>query len=139
MVLSIEGDGHDPSISSLPLRNRNVFLRPSGLEADYIVRLSMSFPPINSFSPRTNSGDGQMNTLYFVETTSPRLGNWFLECDRDTNSRASAIRQIREGDIIKVLEVNEDAGTVRDVTDELKEEAAQGPSWNAANRTWEYA
>ena len=68
------------------------------------------------------------NPLYFVETVSPRVrGAWFTELDRDTNSRAHVIGLIRTGEIrpIKILEVDEDAGTCRDVTDEILEAAKQ--------------
>ena len=64
-----------------------------------------------------------MNTLYFIETSTPRIrGAWFLETDRDTNSREFAMKEVRRGDVVKVLEVNEDEGTVRDVTEELRAE-----------------
>ena len=66
------------------------------------------------------------NPLYFVETVSPRVrGAWFVELDRDTNSRAHVIGLIRTGEVrpIKILEVDESAGTCRDVTLELTEEA----------------
>ena len=60
--------------------------------------------------------------LYFVEQRSPRVrGAWFGELDRDTNSRQSTIDAIRTKDVdpVKVLEVDERAGTCRDVTDEI--------------------
>jgi hypothetical protein len=62
-----------------------------------------------------------MNTLYFIETKSARLGRWFIECDRDSNSRDSAIKMIRSGEVdpVKVLEIDEGAGTCRDVTEEF--------------------
>lgn len=58
-----------------------------------------------------------MNTLYFIETKSAKLGRWFIECDRDSNSRETALQLIRSGEVnpVKVLEVDEDAGTVRNV------------------------
>lgn len=61
------------------------------------------------------------NVLYFIETQSSRLGRWFIECDRDSNSRADAIELIRSGEVdpVKVLEICEDEGTCRDVTDEF--------------------
>lgn len=64
--------------------------------------------------------------LYFAETISPRIkGPWFIETDRDNNSRAAMIDLIRtrEIDVIKVIEIDEGAGTVCDVTDELMAEA----------------
>lgn len=66
------------------------------------------------------------NPLYFAECRYGRLGNEFQPCDRDKNSRAEVVRQIRTGDIdvIKVIEIDEDAGTCRDVTDELVAEAS---------------
>jgi len=73
------------------------------------------------------------NLLYFVETVSPRVrGAWFTELDRDTNSRAHVIGLIRTGEItpIKVLEVNEDEGRVRDVTAEICGEAME-PALNS--------
>lgn len=69
-----------------------------------------------------------MTTLYFIETQSSRLGRWFIECDRDSNSRAQVIGLIRSGEVdpVKVLEVIEDEGTCRDVTDEFKHCAKWG-------------
>lgn len=66
-----------------------------------------------------------MNVLYFIECNYGRLGNAFRELDRDSNSRDAVIGLIRSGEVspIKILEVNEDAGTCRDVTLELTEEA----------------
>ena len=63
--------------------------------------------------------------LYFAECSYGRLGNEFQACDRDKNSRAEIVREIRSGGIhpIKILEVDEEAGSVRDVTDELIAEA----------------
>lgn len=58
-------------------------------------------------------------SLYFLETSSPKLGRWFLELDRDSNSREEIIRQVDEY-TVKVLEINEDEGTCRDVTDEFR-------------------
>jgi hypothetical protein len=65
--------------------------------------------------------------LYFVETQHSSLGRWFIECDRDKNSRAQIIGLIRSGEVdpVKVLEVIEDEGTCRDVTEELKADAAR--------------
>lgn len=72
------------------------------------------------------------NPLYFVECDYGRLGNEFQALDRDRNSRAEVIREIRSGGIqpIKIIEVHEPGyhwpdGLVRDVTAELIEEARQ--------------
>ena len=64
------------------------------------------------------------NPLYFVETQG-RRARWFIECDRDTNSRKHVIGLIRTGEVspVKVLEIDEESGSCRDVTDELKAEA----------------
>jgi hypothetical protein len=66
-----------------------------------------------------------MNALYLIETQHERLGRWFIETDRDNNSRSYAISLIKSGEVkpIKVLEVCEDEGTCRDVTQELCDEA----------------
>ena len=63
--------------------------------------------------------------LYFAECRYGRLGNEFQATDRDKNSRAEIVREIRSGGInpIKILEIDEDAGTCRDVTEELLAEA----------------
>lgn len=66
-----------------------------------------------------------LSPLYLAECNYGRLGNAFRETDRDTNSRAAIIDLIRTGeiDVIKVIEIDEVAGTVCDVTDELVSEA----------------
>jgi hypothetical protein len=63
--------------------------------------------------------------LYFLECSYGRHGNAFPELDRDSNSRVAVIGLISSGEVnpIKVLEVDEDAGTVRDVTAEILSEA----------------
>lgn len=73
-------------------------------------------------APPSNPGP-----LYFAECCYGRLGREFQALDRDTNSRAEIIREIRSGGIkpIKIIEVDEQAGTVRDVTEELIAEAAE--------------
>jgi len=68
-----------------------------------------------------------MNVLYFIETQSSRLGRWFLECDRDSNSRDAALEAIRNGEAVKVLEVTEPCedflrGQVLDITEDLRAE-----------------
>lgn len=60
-----------------------------------------------------------MNSLYFVEHKGKTIrGQWFLELDRDTNSRAVIVEMIRTGEVVpvKILEINEDDGTCRDAT-----------------------
>ena len=73
-------------------------------------------------APPSNPGP-----LYFAECCYGKLGREFQALDRDDNSRAEIIRQIRSGGIkpIKILEIDEQAGTVRDVTEELIAEAAE--------------
>ncbi len=63
--------------------------------------------------------------LYFAECSYGRLGNEFQALDRDKNSRAEIIREIRSGGIkpIKILEIDEQEGTCRDVTAEMIAEA----------------
>lgn len=63
--------------------------------------------------------------LYFVEVRSRRDGSrYFLELDRDSNSAGAVRCLIRHDDsVIKVLEVCEDEGTCRDVTDDIRAEA----------------
>jgi hypothetical protein len=65
--------------------------------------------------------------LYFAECHYGKLGVEFESLDRDKNSRAEVVRQIRNGGInpIKILEVDETAGTCRDCTDEILAEAAE--------------
>ena len=65
-----------------------------------------------------------ISPLFLIEVQHPRLGKWFLETDRDSNSRAFVVNLIRSGEVnaYKVLEVCEDQGTVRDVTEEILEE-----------------
>jgi hypothetical protein len=70
--------------------------------------------------------------LYFVENDFGKLGVEFIECDRDKNSRAEVVRQIRSGGItprkiIEVIEPCEDfpRGQVLDVTEELIAEAQE--------------
>ena len=63
--------------------------------------------------------------LYLAECHLGRLGNVFIETDRDSNSRAHIIDLIRkkEIDVIKVLEIDEVEGRCRDVTEEIALEA----------------
>jgi hypothetical protein len=71
-----------------------------------------------------------MKPLYFIEASFGRQGCAFIETDRDTNSRASVIALIRSGEVnaFKVIEVCEDEGTVRDVTEEILEEIEAMPA-----------
>lgn len=73
-----------------------------------------------------------MSPLYFAECSYGRLGNEFQATDRDKNSRAEIIREIRSGGIkpIRIIEVTEPCedfprGQVLDVTAELIAEAEQ--------------
>ena len=65
--------------------------------------------------------------LYFAECRYGRLGVEFQATDRDKNSRQEIVRQIRNGSIdpVKILEIDEDSNSCRDVTDELIAEAAE--------------
>lgn len=63
--------------------------------------------------------------LYFIEVDYGRLGRAFIECDRNKNSRRQVIENIASGDIenvVRVLEVIEDEGTCRDVTEDIARE-----------------
>lgn len=66
--------------------------------------------------------------LYFAECRYGKLGDEFQATDRADNSRDAIIRLIRAGgvDVIKILEIDEDAGTCRDVTAEFHAAAAKG-------------
>lgn len=69
-----------------------------------------------------DSGAANSPILYFVETIFKNArGRAFIECDRDTNSRAHIIGLIRMGEVnpVKILEVIEDEGTCRDVTADI--------------------
>jgi hypothetical protein len=63
--------------------------------------------------------------LYLAECRYGRLGNSFRETDRDQNSRDEIVSLIRSGEIevVKVIEIDEVAGTCCDVTDEIVTEA----------------
>jgi hypothetical protein len=73
-----------------------------------------------------------MQPIYLIEHQGIRA-RYFLETDRDSNSRKAVIDLIRTGEAkpVKVLEIDEDAGTVRDVTDELKGEASYARAMDA--------
>jgi len=60
--------------------------------------------------------------LYFVEADFGRHGLAFVETDRDKNSRRQVIEDIAQGQIenvIQVLEIVEDEGSCRDVTEDI--------------------
>jgi hypothetical protein len=63
--------------------------------------------------------------LYLAECRYGRFGQAFRETDRDQNSWDAIVDLIRHGeiDVIKVIEVDEYAGSCRDVTDEIVMEA----------------
>jgi hypothetical protein len=64
--------------------------------------------------------------LYFVEHQG-RKARYFLEADRDSNSRRAVIDLIRSREVepVKVLEIDEIEGTCRDVTAEIVFEALE--------------
>jgi len=69
-----------------------------------------------------------MNPLYFVECDFGKIGTAFVETDRFRNSRQRVLENIAEGQygrILRILEVVEDEGTCRDVTEDMLEAAAQ--------------
>src|SRR4051812_7440252 len=65
------------------------------------------------------------NPLYLIEADFGRIGRAFIETDRDQNSRAYVVGLIRSGEVtpVKIIEVCEDEGTVRDVTADILAEA----------------
>ena len=67
----------------------------------------------------------RLHPLYLAECSYGRLGNAFRETDRDCNSRSEIVDLIRSGeiDVVKVIEIDEVAGTCCDVTDEIVTEA----------------
>lgn len=67
-----------------------------------------------------------MQPLYLAEVNLGRLGRVFIETDRDSNSRDHVISLIasREIEPVKVLEIDEEANSCRDVTSEIIDEAA---------------
>ena len=65
--------------------------------------------------------------LYLVEVDYGRHGRAFMETDRDTNSRVSLIGDILSGqydrgEIVTILEIFEDEGTCRNVTEDIANE-----------------
>jgi len=77
--------------------------------------------------PAYSKPESKPAPLFFAECSYGRLGREFQATDRDTNSRVEIVRQIRSGaiDPVKILLVDEQAGTVTDVTQELLTEAAE--------------
>ena len=80
-----------------------------------------------SISPALNPN---IPALYFVEVDYGRHGRSFVETDRNTNSRKSIIADIVDGqydrgEIVRILEVREDEGVVRDVTEDISNEVTQ--------------
>jgi hypothetical protein len=63
--------------------------------------------------------------IYLAECRFGRHGNAFRETDRDSNSRSEILTLIAssEIDVIKVIEIDEVAGTCRDVTEDIMSEA----------------
>ena len=60
--------------------------------------------------------------LYLVEADFGRHGRAFVETDRDKNSRRQVIEDIAQGqleNVIQVLEIVEDEGSCRDVTEDI--------------------
>lgn len=74
-------------------------------------------------------GQDMANPLYLIEASFGRLGRAFIETDRDSNSRAHVIELIRSGEVnaLKVIEVIEDEGTVRDITADILAEIEAMP------------
>lgn len=66
-----------------------------------------------------------MQSLFFIEVSGQKIrGKWFLECDRDeTRNDVLDTISIYRGHVLKVLEIDEAAGTCRDVTEEMISEA----------------
>lgn len=66
------------------------------------------------------------NPLYLIEASFGRKGRAFIETDRDSNSRAHVIELIRSGEVtpVKIIEIVEDEGTCRDVTEEIEQDVA---------------
>lgn len=62
-----------------------------------------------------------IHPLYLIEADFGRIGRAFIETDRDQNSRKHVVGLIRTGEVkpLKVLEIIEDEGTVRDVTADI--------------------
>jgi hypothetical protein len=59
--------------------------------------------------------------LYLIEASFGRRGRAFIETDRDANSRDKVVELIRSGEVtpVKIICVDEDAGSVCDVTSDI--------------------
>ena len=73
--------------------------------------------------------------LYFVERSFGKHGNAFVETSRDSNSRKQIISDIISGqteNVLRILEVFEDEGTCRDVTEDVARECRDqlDQEWN---------
>jgi hypothetical protein len=82
-------------------------------------------PPMSPTAAITLKTATRPFPLYLAECSYGRYGNAFRETDRDRNSRHEIVALIRSGEIevIKVIEIDEIAGTCCDVTDEIVSEA----------------
>ena len=72
--------------------------------------------------PRRDSSTPPTPPLYFVEADFGRHGRAFVETDRDSNSRKQVVTDIAQGqleNVIQVLEIVEDEGSCRDVTEDI--------------------
>lgn len=68
-----------------------------------------------------------MSPLYFVEIDLGKLGRAFVETSRDSNARKGVVQLIASGEfekVVTVLEVIEDEGSCRDVTEDVAREVA---------------
>jgi hypothetical protein len=61
-----------------------------------------------------------MRPIYFVEHQGLKA-RYFVETDRDDNNLNSIIGMIRSGELkpVKILEVDEESGTVENITEEV--------------------
>jgi hypothetical protein len=78
-------------------------------------------PPM-AMQTRRQFGQSPTPALYFVEADFGRHGRAFVETDRDKNSRRQVIEDIAQGqleNVIQVLEIFEDEGSCRDVTEDI--------------------
>jgi hypothetical protein len=67
-----------------------------------------------------------MRPIYFVEHQG-LTARYFVETDRDDNNLNSIIGMIRSGELkpVKIIEMDEEAGTIENITDEVMEIAAK--------------
>jgi hypothetical protein len=85
-----------------------------------------------------------INPLYMVERSFGRFGNAFVETDRDKNSLRSVVESIVTGqveNVLTVLEIIEDEGTVRNITEDTaiavrNELDSRGDGVRGALRDW---